>query len=293
LVALVVLATQFAHGAVSEGGYVPETWQYQDLPESAHAFPEEFMDQQQEQPDYPQMQEIIRQASMLSSNNQDFPLPEDLEIDLQKEPQIDDRLTDDSVSSKQERSAPAQVKEEVPLAKSETVEAQPVVAQKKGQNEFVSFVEPEAQKTKRRLVEPVVVQSNGQAYGSNLFLLAVGCVMSVGIVGTVIGGGMYMRRRRDTPDDSEYAPYAGTGPGFKKGKKGDKGDETLAYKAQLHHYQQAKQKIICGDDAPGMVESEGEDDGVDDENNFSVYECPGLAATGDLEVVNPNFAGQP
>lgn len=26
--------------------------------------------------------------------------------------------------------------------------------------------------------------------------------------------------------------------------------------------------------------------------NFS-YECPGLAATGDLEVVNPNFAGQP
>ena len=61
------------------------------------------------------------------------------------------------------------------------------------------------------------------------------------------------RRRRDTPDDSEYAPYAGTGPGFKKGKKGDKGDETLAYKAQLHHYQQAKQKIICGDDAPGNL----------------------------------------
>ena len=60
------------------------------------------------------------------------------------------------------------------------------------------------------------------------------------------------RRRRDTPDDSEYAPYAGTGPGAKRGiKAGDKGDENLAYKAQLHQYQQAKQKIICGDDAPG------------------------------------------
>ena len=60
------------------------------------------------------------------------------------------------------------------------------------------------------------------------------------------------RRRRETPDDSEYAPYAGTGPGAKRGiKAGDQGDENLAYKAQLHQYQQAKQKIICGDDAPG------------------------------------------
>lgn len=27
----------------------------------------------------------------------------------------------------------------------------------------------------------------------------------------------------------------------------------------------------------------------DDTNNFSVYECPGLAPTGDIEVQNPNF----
>lgn len=31
----------------------------------------------------------------------------------------------------------------------------------------------------------------------------------------------------------------------------------------------------------------------DDENNFSVYECPGLAATGDIEVQNPNFISRP
>ncbi|KAK6055796.1 hypothetical protein COOONC_06701, partial [Cooperia oncophora] len=69
------------------------------------------------------------------------------------------------------------------------------------------------------------------------------------MVASVVGGGYYIKRRRSSPDDSEYAPYAGTGPGFKK--KGDKGDESLAYKAQLHQYQQAKQKIICGEDAPG------------------------------------------
>ena len=65
--------------------------------------------------------------------------------------------------------APPQVKEEVPVVKSETVEAQPVVAQKKGQSEFVSFVEPEVQKTKRRVAEPTVVA--GGHYNNNLFLL--------------------------------------------------------------------------------------------------------------------------
>ena len=77
---------------------------------------------------------------------------------------------------------------------------------------------------------------------------------------------MFSRRRNEEPDDQEYAPYAGTGPRSKKTIKvlspssasrdlsslqGEKGDDALAYKAQLHHYQQAKQKIICGDDAVG------------------------------------------
>ncbi|VDL74678.1 unnamed protein product [Nippostrongylus brasiliensis] len=149
-------------------------------------------------------------------------------------------------------------------------------------------------------------------------MIAVGTVLIVGMVASVVGGGYYINRvfvvrpqscetesgtenrefgtgrgrRRSSPDDSEYAPYAGTGPGFKK-NKGDKGDESLAYKAQLHQYQQAKQKIICGEDAPAGLESDGEDDGADDENNFSVYECPGLAPTGDIEVCNPNFAAHP
>lgn len=182
--------------------------------------------------------------------------------------------------------------EEEPIANQ-----QPLSAQKKGQNEFVSFVEPpEAKQTKaipnldkRRLVSSLDYAQGVPRYGSSLLLVAVGTVMTIGLVGTVIAGGVYIKRRRDTPDDSEYAPYAGTGPGAKRGiKAGDKGDENLAYKAQLHQYQQAKQKIICGDDAPGVMESDNEE--VDDENNFSVYECPGLAPTGDIEVCNPNFA---
>lgn len=76
---------------------------------------------------------------------------------------------------------------------------------------------------------------------------------------------------------------------------GEKGDDELAYKAQLHHYQQTKQKII-GIDPDGAQhqsnnisdKSEDEDE-TDLEHNFSVYECPGLAPTCDIEVQNPNF----
>ncbi|VDO34386.1 unnamed protein product [Onchocerca flexuosa] len=86
-------------------------------------------------------------------------------------------------------------------------------------------------------------------------------------------------------NDFTYAP---TGPGKSKKKKG--GDEGLAYKAQLHHYQQAKQKIISGENGtvtlPDVDESS---ETSDDENNFSIYECPGLAPTGDIEIQNPNF----
>uniref|UniRef100_A0A1I7TZ46 ACB domain-containing protein n=1 Tax=Caenorhabditis tropicalis TaxID=1561998 RepID=A0A1I7TZ46_9PELO len=186
----------------------------------------------------------------------------------------------------------------------QTATGEPQVPQKKGQNEFVSFVEPEPQPAKqtvasqsidkRRLATSAEYSGSAPRYSSSsLLLLAVGTVMCVGLVGTVAGGSYYYKhhRRTETPDDGEYAPYAGTGPGFRK-NKGNKGDETLAYKAQLHQYQQAKQKIICGEDAPGIIESDGED-GADEENNYSVYECPGLAPTGDIEVCNPNFAAQP
>ncbi|CAI5454524.1 unnamed protein product [Caenorhabditis angaria] len=200
---------------------------------------------------------------------------------------------------KQPKVAPAAAAPNEELIEEQEIAGEPKVPQKKGQSEFVSFVEPVEQQAKQikssqvfdKRAPMLQQQKSHTSFSSSLLLLAVGTVMSVGLVGTVAGGAYYLKRRNETPDDGEYAPYAGTGPGFKK-NKGNQGDETLAYKAQLHQYQQAKQKIICGEDAPGMIESDGED-GADEENNFSVYECPGLAPTGDIEVCNPNFAAQP
>jgi len=125
------------------------------------------------------------------------------------------------------------------------------------------------------------------------------------VVGVV--GGMYyynhVRVSREDPFD-DFTRYSPAGPGRDKLKKGrsanafggEKGDESLAYKAQLHHYQQTKQKIIGEQAGAGSCDvdaSDKSDDEGDLEHNFSVYECPGLAPTGDIEVQNPNFVESP
>lgn len=115
-----------------------------------------------------------------------------------------------------------------------------------------------------------------------------------------------MRTAREDPFD-DFTRYSPAGPGRDKLKRGcggnqngtfvgELGDDTLAYKAQLHHYQQNKQKIIGSDDGRignGTIHNDDGDEISDNEadleHNFSVYECPGLAPTGDIEVQNPNF----
>jgi len=151
--------------------------------------------------------------------------------------------------------------------------------------------------------------------GNVLFVAFVTMCCALTVVG-VVGGAYYykhIRAEREDPFD-DFTRYSPAGPG-KQLKRGmspnftsEKGDETLAYRAQLHHYQQTKQKIIgTGDDVLGSPGSGGLGNGrmiggaaIDDdtdksedegelEHNFSVYECPGLAPTGDIEVQNPNF----
>jgi len=142
-------------------------------------------------------------------------------------------------------------------------------------------------------------------YGSNnvLFIVAV-TVCCVGAVVGVVGGAYHInnlrKQRNEAFDDfTRYSP-AGPGRDLRKGRQfagspiTDSGDDALAKAAHLHHYEQTKQKII-GDDN-GIADdnqSEKSDDEEDlEQHNFSIYECPGLAMSGDIEVKNPNFEQQ-
>uniref|UniRef100_A0AC35TNT9 Neural proliferation differentiation and control protein 1-like n=1 Tax=Rhabditophanes sp. KR3021 TaxID=114890 RepID=A0AC35TNT9_9BILA len=204
-------------------------------------------------------------------------------------------------------------KEEVREDSQNNLNAAEPVPVKKGQNEFVEFIEPSISKAQKSIQKfelgDGLERSSGGRASSGMFSnmsIVVGvlamALIAVVVVGTV-SAGSYLRKSYGSQhaDFSDFTRYSPGGPGRdKKGKKYmnghgiEAGDEKLAYKAQLQHYQQAKQKIIYGDDVvgaviPGVDCEEHSDDETDVENNYSVYECPGLAPTGDIQITNPNF----
>ncbi|XP_013790149.1 uncharacterized protein LOC106474006 [Limulus polyphemus] len=74
------------------------------------------------------------------------------------------------------------------------------------------------------------------------------------------------------------------------------GDRKLAQSAQMYHYQHQKQQMIAveksASDRPMSV-SDIESEDENEEGDYTVYECPGLASTGEMEVQNPLFSEEP
>ncbi|NWT05430.1 NPDC1 protein, partial [Mionectes macconnelli] len=69
------------------------------------------------------------------------------------------------------------------------------------------------------------------------------------------------------------------------------GDKTLAQSAQMYHYQHQKQQMISLEkhkEEPKLPDAASSDEENED-GDFTVYECPGLAPTGEMEVRNPLF----
>ncbi|KAF7630013.1 hypothetical protein Mgra_00008996 [Meloidogyne graminicola] len=195
---------------------------------------------------------------------------------------------------------------------------------KKGQNEFVEFVEPIVDQNinnkriknieliEKRLPINSVYNDDGHRkgnffnffnYSGNILFIAYLTICCVGVVAGTVGGVYYYNHIRSSNVDdpfNEFTRYSPSGPGKDKLKKGNGvqafgqniGDDTLAYKAQLQQYQQQKQKILgtTMNSNDQMTDNEEENDEL--EHNFSVFECPGLAPTGDVEIQNPNFIGE-
>ncbi|XP_071878774.1 uncharacterized protein isoform X1 [Bombus fervidus] len=104
-----------------------------------------------------------------------------------------------------------------------------------------------------------------------------------------------LKRGAKAAADIEYPAYGVTGPNKEISPSGD---QRLAQSAQMYHFQHQKQQIIAMENRvsatrdPGSV-SEAESEEENEEGDYTVYECPGLASTGEMEVKNPLFHDDP
>ncbi|XP_011305189.1 uncharacterized protein [Fopius arisanus] len=103
-----------------------------------------------------------------------------------------------------------------------------------------------------------------------------------------------LQRNVKAAADIDYPAYGVTGPNKDVSPSGD---QRLAHSAQMYHFQHQKQQIIAMEKSaasrdPGSV-SEAESDEENEEGDYTVYECPGLAPAGEVEVKNPMFNDDP
>ncbi|XP_021950330.1 uncharacterized protein LOC110847658 isoform X2 [Folsomia candida] len=137
------------------------------------------------------------------------------------------------------------------------------------------------------------VENDSFSYSDIYYIgLIAGCSAAI-VIGIVAAGIFWIHQRVKAAAEVDYPAYGVTGPSKDVSPSG--GDRKLA-SAQMYHYQHQKgqmaalQKGALQEDRPGSAGSdvESEDDNEDD-NDYTVYECPGLAPAGEMEVKNPLF----
>ncbi|KAK2566860.1 Neural proliferation differentiation and control protein 1 [Acropora cervicornis] len=115
------------------------------------------------------------------------------------------------------------------------------------------------------------------------------------VIGCSVAGIAGLHTTAKAVSEAEYAGYTAV----KKGPPSTQGDHKLDYSAEIYHYQQTKSQISAMEKAGGakgsikgetLDDEENSDEG--DEEDYTVYECHGLAPHGDMTVVNPLFSDQ-
>ncbi|XP_017070306.1 uncharacterized protein LOC108107332 [Drosophila eugracilis] len=136
----------------------------------------------------------------------------------------------------------------------------------------------------------VLRQHMGMNSEMGVYIVALIAGISAAVtVGLLALGVTWFHNRHKAAADVEYPAYGVTGPNKDVSPSGDR---KLAQSAQMYHYQHQKQQIIAmenqaTDGSCGMSDVESDDD--NEEGDYTVYECPGLAPTGEMEVKNPLF----
>ncbi|XP_017778105.1 PREDICTED: uncharacterized protein LOC108563825 isoform X2 [Nicrophorus vespilloides] len=147
-------------------------------------------------------------------------------------------------------------------------------------------------------VHVIAVKPHGHNIESaGVYIIAIVAGISaaamVGLIAFAIGW-YNLQKHVKNASDVEYPAYGVTGPNKEVSPSGDR---RLAQSAQMYHYQHQKQQIIAMEKAAASERhgsiSEVDSDEENEEGDYTVYECPGLAPTGEMEVKNPLFQDDP
>lgn len=123
-------------------------------------------------------------------------------------------------------------------------------------------------------------------------VVMIGVCIVVGTVALIFAGVCWVRLQRELhlAQKVEYPAFNVIPPhSFDNTLPGDK---KLAHSAQMYHYQHQKQQMLSLEkhrDEPKIPDSGTTSDEENEDGDFTVYECPGLAPTGEMEVKNPLF----
>lgn len=121
-------------------------------------------------------------------------------------------------------------------------------------------------------------------------VLILACSVA-GVAALAVAAFCWCRLQRDirlTQKTDYAAPQATSSPTTPRISPGD---QRLAHSAEVYHYQHQRQQMRCLDrhkEPPKELDSASSDEENED-GDFTVYECPGLAPTGEMEVRNPLF----
>ncbi|XP_069576170.1 neural proliferation differentiation and control protein 1 [Brachyistius frenatus] len=138
------------------------------------------------------------------------------------------------------------------------------------------------------LSDPIILP-----YPSNdhVFIIMSSVFIMAGSVALVVAGACWVRLQKGVrlSQKVDYPAY-----GLMTAQTFDNmpGDKKLAHSAQMYHYQHQKQQMLSLErhrDEPKVPDSGASTDEENEDGDFTVYECPGLAPTGEMEVKNPLF----
>ncbi|XP_072227954.1 neural proliferation differentiation and control protein 1a [Leuresthes tenuis] len=128
----------------------------------------------------------------------------------------------------------------------------------------------------------------------SIIVIMISLCVVVGSVAVILVTICYVKVQKESrlAQKVDYPASRGKGVHAATDSGTSMGDKTLAQSAQMYHYQHQKQQMLSlGNHKPEQkaVESEVTSDEEEVGGGFTVYECPGLAPTGEMEVKNPLF----